>query len=257
MAAQDLDRTAPRPFPDITSSLSPEVGQLPAGMAPSMVERVALRIESDIADGALLPGTRLIETLIAERLGVSRIPVREALKSLEARGLVINRGRRGTYVARPLADELEQLVVMRATLEGLAGRILATEGSEDDFAGLDRLNEAMRATIGAGDPKACLDAHWAFHEAVCALSGNRFLVASWLSMRTLIRMAFQTQPIFGGDLVRETASHDRLMTLVRSRQAAAVEANLRNGILRSGFKALGRPVPAALAPLLTEEPVDG
>lgn len=223
---------------------APATASLPA--AESMVLRVAQSIESAIAEGMLPPGTRLVETELAERLGVSRIPVREALKSLEARGLLINRGRRGTWVAEPSRDELEQLVVMRAMLEGMAGRLLACQGTPADIDHLDRLNEAMKAAAATGDRKAHLAAHWWFHQAICEASGNRFLLTAWLSMQTLIRMSFHPQPFFGGPLAQPVESEDALMALIRARRVDETEAFLRNGILRAGYKLLGRPLPAAV-----------
>lgn len=111
--------------------------------------RVHQDLRGDILDGRCEPGSRLREEEIAERFGVSRTPVREALRRLEADGLVIVTPNRGAEVVRWRDDDIAELVELRAMLEGQAARRAALAGGVDLVA-LGALCDRMRTAPGTG-----------------------------------------------------------------------------------------------------------
>jgi len=141
----------------------------PRGPEPSAVRRCVESIRRMILHRSLLPGEQIRQTEMAERLEVSRVPLREALKVLETEGVLVHSPNRGYFVARLRASELAQIYLMRQLLEGELYRSVEFP----DEAGLDRLseiNEDMRHAIDNGEIEALVAANRAFHFAIFDLS---------------------------------------------------------------------------------------
>ncbi|POB10081.1 GntR family transcriptional regulator [Sulfobacillus sp. hq2] len=152
---------------DSSSALRPIVAQ---GLAEEVLER----LKQAILDGDLRPGQRLIEHTLANELGVSRTPVREALKHLAAEGLVTVDGRRGLVVSRLSLEVIEEAYMVREVLEGLAAR-LASEHPYDP-ADLQKLQRALDAMEQGGlSPKAFDAVHGEFHDTVRNMAHNAYL----------------------------------------------------------------------------------
>jgi DNA-binding GntR family transcriptional regulator len=139
---------------------------------PTLVEQVVNAIVSEIADGALEAGARLIQDDLARAYGVSRQPVQQALLLLRDRGLVREAPGRGLIVAPLDIDFVQNLYEMRAPLDGLAARLAAERGAaratEEGRAYLD----AGRAAVESGSVKAQIEADMRFHAFVNELCGN-------------------------------------------------------------------------------------
>src|SRR5262245_28987329 len=119
---------------------------MPETRAMSLAERAVLALRELVHDGVLLPGQPIRQAAIAEQLGISRVPVREALKNLEAEGLVEPSPSGGFVVARLSADELSQIYLMRRLLETeLLRRI--TSVPEAELGALTELNGRMAELI--------------------------------------------------------------------------------------------------------------
>lgn len=131
-----------------------------------------------ILDGVLPPGTRLRVADLAQRLGVSPMPVREALRRLEASGLVETAPRRGAWVARLDAREIEELYDLRIILEPEAARRAAERMNRPTAALLRARLGDVRAAVATGDLLRLLDRDEAVLAAVFDASGNRELVAA-------------------------------------------------------------------------------
>ena len=128
-----------------------------------------------IVDGRLQPGERLVERDLCTRLGVSRTLVREALRSLETEGLVLNAAQRGPAVATLSAAEAAQVYEAREAVEGMACRIFAARATPADF---DRLNQALAAldqATAADNRAATLAAKTRFYDALMLGAGNPVL----------------------------------------------------------------------------------
>ncbi len=126
-----------------------------------------------IDEGVYKPGDRLVESELAERFGVSRTPVREALQRLETQSLLTRDGR-SLIVASLDHNQLAELYVVRAELEGLAARLAARHATREEVRVLCDMVEADRRLIG--DPRALSRANKRFHKQLHLASHNRFLV---------------------------------------------------------------------------------
>ncbi len=147
----------------------------------SAADMICEALETEIVTGVLPLGTRLEEPAIAERFGVSRTPVREALHRLSASGLIELRARRGTRVVNPPLPRMVEMFEVMAELEAMCGRLCARRA---DAAVLAELNATLAACAQAADhdPSAYYAANRDFHEAIYRGSGNGFLAEEALAL---------------------------------------------------------------------------
>jgi DNA-binding GntR family transcriptional regulator len=136
---------------------------------------VRTRLQALIIDGVYPPGTHLIETELATRLGVSRGPVREALNQLQSQGWVQFEPRRGAFVHNPTAEEIEQYFGVRAMLEGEAAALATARATDEDIVAMNNVISAARKAIEVRDESALYEASAQFHGHVYRLSGNGVL----------------------------------------------------------------------------------
>jgi DNA-binding GntR family transcriptional regulator len=209
----------------------------------SLPEVVAERLVEAIRSGALRPGERLVETALAGKLRVSRGPLREALKALEANHLVESRRGRGTYVREVTPDEVAQMVGVRALLEGLAARLVATTATQAIIQNLQRLHRRIEAAARAGETAEWRDLDWSFHELICIYSGNAFLLASWRSISNLVRVYLHQHPGYVTDVDSILGNHVAFLKAIAAKDPDRAEAVFRTTILITGFARLGREVP--------------
>src|SRR5215510_124861 len=120
---------------------------IPLEPAPNLTEQVYARILEAITDRTLLPGQRITQNELAEKLGVSRQPVSHALHQLHRQGLVVESGRRGFEVTQLDPDRIRQLYEVRGAIDALAAR-LAAGRSRTDASGRARLDAALAAGRG-------------------------------------------------------------------------------------------------------------
>jgi DNA-binding GntR family transcriptional regulator len=128
-----------------------------------------------ILEGELTPGERLVEDRLAERLGVSRNPVREAIRVLAAEGFVEVAPRRGAAVARLTSEEAEELFDVRMALEGLTARLSARKVTPAAAARLRAVLDSARLAVDEGRLDQVADLNTAFHTAVAEMAGNAYL----------------------------------------------------------------------------------
>lgn len=136
---------------------------------PSVAERVASELRLQLAEGALLPGTRLTESTIAEDLGVSRNTVREAFAELASERLVVRHPNRGVFVASLEAGDIHDVYTVRRAIEVSA---LRGGGSPQDVAAVRAAIEEGKRAAAAGDEEALGTANQHFHGAIVALAGS-------------------------------------------------------------------------------------
>lgn len=145
-----------------------------------------------VVTGELPPGARIVEDRLAERLGVSRNPVREALQALAAEGFVKILPRRGAVVAQISAEQAEDLFDVRTALEPLAARLAARRADED---GIDRLREVLaraREATDLGELDVLAACNTEFHSTVVELSGNDYLGLLVAPMARRVQWVFRT-----------------------------------------------------------------
>lgn len=218
----------------------------------SLPEILAERIVEAIRTGHLKPGERIVEIQLARQLGVSRGPLREALKALEANHIIESRRGRGSYVKQVWDEDLVRVVALRAGLEGLAARFVAARITPEEVEALsDRLAE-MRRLAGEGRTSEWRDQDWLFHEAVCGLADNPFLLSAWRSISNVVRLFLHTHPGFVLDVPNVLSNHDEMLASLASGDSDRAEATFRGIILESAFARFGRAAPPALATITRE-----
>jgi GntR family transcriptional regulator of gluconate operon len=160
--------------------------------SPTLAERSAELIRERILAGDFASGDRLVEAKLAEQLGISRGPLREALKQLAAEGLVREEPRRGTFVATPTAEDVRDVYDLRVAIESRAARLVIARRDPATIDVLRRAVEGIRAAADVGDLQKLVRADYEFHETLCRVSGNRRLhgvfVQNASALRILLRL---------------------------------------------------------------------
>ncbi len=178
-----------------------------------------------IERGDFQPGSRLVESELAELLGVSRTPVREALQRLETQGLLTRDGR-SLIVASLDHNQLAELYTVRSELEGLAARLAARHATEEEIRVLQGMVADDRKLLG-GDPRALSRANKRFHKLIHLASHNRFLVQQLdLVYRSMVLMATTSFAAQGRDTVA-IAEHDMIVKAIAARDGEVAHLALK------------------------------
>ncbi len=207
---------------------NPDFASKDAPREPSQGRSTYQRLLDEISTGALRPGDRLTETDLAERMGLSRTPIREAIRQLEADGLVSHVARVGAVVRTLDYSEIMELYDMRVVLEGTAARMAARAASEIELSELDAINDEM---IGAADqPTRAYDLNRQFHMALLDAAKNRFLVRSIKSLQKTLLILGPSTLEDGSRALVATEEHAALMEALHARDTDAAEARMRDHI---------------------------
>ena len=187
-------------------------------------------ILSAIDDGTYRPGDRLVESELAERFGVSRTPVREALQRLETQSMLTRDGR-SLIVATLDHNQLAELYTVRTELEALAARLAARHASREEVRVLGAMVEEDRAILD--DPQALARANRRFHHQIHLASHNRYLVQQLdIVHRTMALMAHSSLAVPGrGD--DSLAEHREIVQAIGAGDPDAADATLRAHISRA------------------------
>lgn len=153
-------------------------------------EAVAGQLRDEILDGRLPAGVRLVEAELAERFGVSRGPIRDALQELARTGLAVDLPRRGTFVSSLSERDLEEVYVIRRAIEEAAVGLTIERADDADVAAIFEAVSAAEAAYEGDDLAAAWDADMAFHRTYCRLSGNGRLLELFdqLASQTVLLM---------------------------------------------------------------------
>jgi DNA-binding GntR family transcriptional regulator len=159
-----------------------------------------------IITGEFAPGERLMEIALAERLGVSRTPVREAIRKLELEGLVVMIPRKGAEVARITEKDLRDVLDVRCALEELSASLAAEKIDEDQKRELKRALVAFEKAIELGDTAQIADKDMDFHDVIFDIADNPRLTAILNNLRELVyryRLEYVKDFDYHDTLVRE------------------------------------------------------
>ncbi|MFI6938800.1 GntR family transcriptional regulator [Streptomyces sp. NPDC050418] len=140
-------------------------------------EKVLAELRQDIVAGRLRPGDRLVERELAERLGVSRVPVREAVRALVAEGFVHFDTPRRALVRRLDATDVQELFELREALEVYAAGLAAQRATPEALADLSELLDRAAVATGAEDAETITDINTLFHDRILAMAGNGLLMS--------------------------------------------------------------------------------
>lgn len=197
---------------------------------PTRAETIAARLADDIVAARLAPGTPLDETQLAMSFGVSRTPVREALRQLAPTGLVEIHPRRGAVVALPDAARLAEMFLVMAELEAMAAGLCAVAMTPTERHRLERQHEAMAPMVRAGDVAAYRAANVEFHHLLYVGAHNAYLAE--IATATRRRLApFRAAQLEAPDRLRRShEEHGMIVTAIQRGDAAGAAAALRRHI---------------------------
>lgn len=202
----------------------------------TLVDHAVEAIVAGAARGLILPGDRIVEAEIARALGVSRVPVREALRLLESQGLVVNEAYKGIRLVSFTQERLKQSLEVRVALEITAARrLVGAKRSASGASGASRRIKlpaklvghvgAMEVMAARGDVYGVASADAAFHRELCRLSGNEVLAAMWeqLSRQFTIIAGLAT---FGKPMADVVEEHRALLAVLASGDMSRIEREL-------------------------------
>ncbi|QIK41013.1 GntR family transcriptional regulator [Pontivivens nitratireducens] len=178
------------------------------------------RILNAIDHGDYRPSDRLVESELADRLGMSRTPIREALQRLETQG-VLSRDGRSLMVASLDHDQLGELYTVRAELEGLAARLAAQHAAPEEIGVLYDMIAQDRKLLG--DPQALSRANKRFHRQIHLASHNRFLIRQLESVRRSMALLTTTSFAASGRSGAALDEHHVIVTAIEARDGAAAD----------------------------------
>lgn len=199
-------------------------------------DSIAEAIEDMILSGAVGVGERLDEARLAERFGVSRTPVREALMSLAASGLAVHRPRRGVFVGQPTPAELLDMFEVMAGMEAMCGRLAARRIGREAVAALRDSVARCAAALEAGDADGYYRENEAFHFRIYDETGNRFLAAETGRLHRRLRPFRRTQLQLRGRMRQSLAEHEGIVAALEAGDGEAAAAALEAHVAVQGEK---------------------
>lgn len=226
-AARD-GKSAPRqPVPAVVASL-------PLVRSRNLGEQVADAIVDGIASGALRPGQRLVEIELAQQLQVSRVPLRESLKMLEAQGILESEPHRGARVAEFDDLKIDHICEARVALEKIALRdaMAAYRADPAHIARLDQIVARMERAAEALDWAAISKADLSFHREICAVSGNDVVITLWETLARHVLIVFGREIRSERDAKNIGPQHRRVRDMLLTADLPSLEAEIERHITR-------------------------
>lgn len=199
-----------------------------------MAEQIYEILRARIAKGLLPPGSRLVQPELAASLGVSRTPLREALRRLEQDRLIEGQPGMGLRVSRITREEAAEAIQLRAMVESFAGGLAATRASDDELSAIAAIQERAASAVAARDLQLLAELNSQFHQAIVAASRSRYCVAMAGQLQDWL---LQYRPVM---LSEEAArrhyylQHDEIWKALARHDAAATEQLMREHINDSG-----------------------
>jgi len=188
----------------------------------SLHDEVVTRLRDMIIEGVLAPGSRVNETQLGQMLGVSRTPLREALKFLASEGLIELVAARGAVVRQFTPKDVRDMLDVLAVLEALAARLACREASDADVAEVRRIHDAMVERYAARDRLAYFKLNQQIHSAFLRLSCNAALESAHAAIQSRlkrIRYVGNQEPDKWADALRE---HDEMIRALEARDGEAL-----------------------------------
>lgn len=198
----------------------------------SLAYDVATSLRNAILEGQFSPGERLLEKPLADTLGVSRGPVREALSQLEREGLVTTWPNRGTFVSQFSYEDLEEVFGLRLALEPLAVQQAIRKANAADIANLQAKVDTMAAFVEAGITEyQAAELDIGFHDLLWRASRHKRLIDIWINLQPQICMFLLTRNVSNADF-REHAvkSHQEILDAIRERDEERAVGRIKQHI---------------------------
>ena len=210
----------------------------------SLASAVQQEIERAILHGELQPGAKLNEASLAERMGVSRGPVREAFRMLETAGLVRQEKNRGAFVRHVALDEAMEIYDLRAMMEESVGRALAGAITPAQLKAVHALVDAMGRAVKSGDADAYHLLNLEFHDRLVEFTGNRKLIALYRQLIHELSL-FRRMNLADAKMMPLSASeHDGIVKAIASGNAERAGRAMREHVVESRERTLRNHAPA-------------
>lgn len=206
----------------------------------TLKSKVSQVLREAIQTGQLKPDQRLVEEEISQQLGVSRVPVREAIANLVQDGLVVREHGRGARVASPNKVEVEEIYGLRLALELYALKIAFEEIKEQHLHTFQELVDAMSECVEVEDFSKLMEVDLAFHETICKIAGNQKLLDAWRSQVSQIRMLLALSGSQHYDMRNMVKGHEQILLALRDHELETAQSLLEKHICMSRDRLLVR-----------------
>ena len=223
----------------------PSIELFPPASRTILSDQVANAMRAAIASGALPPGSRIVESDVAEKMGMSKAPVREALRLLESEGLITSSRHRGSFVTQLSPDDVEEIFAMRSALERLAVGLLVDRNDQEAVSQLRKVLEEIREAESAEDFERLSDADFNFHYLIVHHCGNRRVDHSWQEIRGLVKMLVLTKMLkaerdaYGIRVVDSSHQHEIILEAIERGDRAGAQALLEQHVTAGGQRLAG------------------
>ncbi len=228
--------TRPILTPPVTSSVDPAARVAPKFSQQALYEQVAEQLRLQIFQRELAPGDWIDELKIAQDLGISRTPLREALKVLAAEGLITMKVRRGAYVTEVNEKDLRDVYHLLGLLESDAAAEVAAQALPESLAQLNALHAQLEASVG--DAEAFFVLNERFHLLLLELANNRWRLQMVTDLRKVMKLNRHHSLFKEGRLADSLKEHQALMDALNQADAAAarvrMQAHFANGLKAAG-----------------------
>ncbi len=198
-----------------------------------LYEDVADRLREQIFSKLLAPGSWLDEQSLALQFGISRTPMREAIKALASEGLVTMKMRRGAYVTEVNRGDLEQIYTVLSLLESQAARESALQATEDELNLLDHLHHRLEKAAADRDIEQFFDINGKFHELIQEIAGNRWMNDVITDLRKVLKLHRKDSLTSTGRLQSSLLEHREILQAILKRDESAAEAAMQKHFARS------------------------
>lgn len=199
----------------------------------SLPQSISHQISEAVLDGQLPPGTRLTEMQLARQMGVSRGPVREALRMLEQQGLVTSSPYKGWRVTELDPTDIEEIYTLRTVLECFALRRAARHMNPDDLNVLQGVVDEMAAAANAHDSWQASLKDLEFHTLIWELSGHRLLLETLSAIRNKIQMLLAYDMRLHEDLQPVIGDHQEIIDRLKNEDAKGAVESLQTNLLKA------------------------
>ncbi|WP_409345528.1 GntR family transcriptional regulator [Paenibacillus sp. MBLB4367] len=198
----------------------------------SISEDLILYIKQQIASGQLNPGDRIVETKLAQELGISQTPVREAIRRLQGEGIITVVPNKGPMVCTLDKKDVFEIYSIRAMLEGLAIRLAVQNATDEDIDELERFYNQMIEKLQDSTVEYLLDDSFHIHETIMSLSKHSRLITTYQSISFHILLVNR---MLGTKKTKqnEVMQHGELIEAMKRREPDAAEKTMRRHIYRS------------------------
>lgn len=204
----------------------------------TLLDRVIEKLRGAILDFHFRPGHRLVERQLCEQLGVSRSSVREALRRLEADGLIKTVPHKGRTVASITAKEAQSVYEVRVALEAFAAQLFAERATDDQIKRLRASLRDMKAAVKTADPRVMLALKATFYNVILEGCGNTYCAELILSLQARIRFLRALAMSMPGRTQRSIAEMTRIVRAVEARDGDAAHAAYADHIQKAASVAI-------------------